>query len=102
MHQGAGRTFAGRVTRLFASLRAVLRVNNSLSGRVAVLLLGLAIDTYIYMHVCVCMYRLKHCRECYMKNKARGNEAEMANIARGEAEFRVLYFSYSTSKRAML
>ena len=43
------------------------------------------------------------------KNKARGNEAEMANIARGEAECyisieaecRVLYFSYSTSK-AML
>ena len=33
-----------------------------------------------------------------MKNKARGNEAEMANIARGEAECRVLYFSYSTSK----
>ena len=33
------------------------------------------------------MYRLKHCRECYtVKNKARGNEAEMANIARGEAE----------------
>ena len=44
-----------------------------------------------------------------VKNKARGNEAEMANIARGkaecyisiEAECRVLYFSYSTSK-AML
>ena len=44
-----------------------------------------------------------------MKNKARGNEAEMANIAGGEAECyisieakcRVLYFSYSTSK-AML
>ena len=44
-----------------------------------------------------------------MKNKARGNEAEKANIARGEAECyisieaecRVLYFSYSTSK-AML
>ena len=32
-----------------------------------------------------------------MKNKARGNEAEIANIARG----RVLYFSYSMSK-AML
>ena len=53
------------------------------------------------------MYKLKHCRECYMKNKARGNEAEMpANIARGEvecyisieAECRVLYFGYSTSK----
>ena len=45
-----------------------------------------------------------------MKNKARGNEAEMANIAQGkakcynisiEAECRVLYFLYSTSK-AML
>ena len=31
----------------------------------------------------ILMYRLKHCRECYMKNKARGNEVEMANIARG-------------------
>ena len=55
------------------------------------------------------MYRLKHFRECYMKNKARGNEAKMANIARGkakcyisiEAECQVLYFSYSMSK-AML
>ena len=44
-----------------------------------------------------------------MKNKAQGDEAEMANIAQGEAECymsieaecRVLYFSYSTSK-AML
>ena len=41
-----------------------------------------------------------------MKNIAQGNEAEMANIARGEAkcyisieaECRVLYFSYSMSK----
>ena len=44
-----------------------------------------------------------------MKNKARGNEAEMANIARGEAECyisieaecRVLYFSYSTRGNAL-
>ena len=44
-----------------------------------------------------------------MKNKVRGNEAEMANIAGGEAECyisieakcRVLYFSYNMSK-AML
>ena len=32
------------------------------------------------------MYRLKHCRKCYMKNIARDNETEMANIARGEEQ----------------
>ena len=35
-------SFNGGLARAFASLRAVLRVNNSLSGRIAALLLGLA------------------------------------------------------------
>ena len=35
-------SFNGGLARAFASLRAVLRVNNSLSGCVAALLLGLA------------------------------------------------------------
>ena len=36
--------FNGGLARAFASLRAVLRVNNSLSGRVAALILGLVTD----------------------------------------------------------
>ena len=61
----------------------------------------------IYRHIVIhYKYRLKHCRECYTKTKARGNKAKMANIARGEAECYIsieaeCFFLYSTSK-AML